>query len=71
MHVLVTKEFLESVEKNISSLRPAWRVDAARVDTHCDFGLLMSDHSIFAHGIETHIIGLASSGYDFSVFHLN
>ncbi|XP_057423679.1 inositol-pentakisphosphate 2-kinase-like isoform X2 [Lotus japonicus] len=50
MHVLVTKEFLESVEKNISSLRPAWRVDAARVDTHCYFGLLMSDHSIFAHG---------------------
>ncbi|XP_020238335.1 inositol-pentakisphosphate 2-kinase [Cajanus cajan] len=50
MYVLVTKEFLELVEKNVTGQRPAWRVDAARVDTHCDFGLLMSDHSLFVHG---------------------
>lgn len=50
MHILVTREFLELVEKNITGQRPVWRVDAARVDTHCDFGLLMSDHSLFAHG---------------------
>lgn len=50
MHVLVTREFLELVEKNVSGQRPAWRVEAARVDAHCDFGLLMSDHSLFAYG---------------------
>ncbi|KAK7280684.1 hypothetical protein RJT34_25751 [Clitoria ternatea] len=50
MHVLVTREFLELVENNVLSQRPACRVDAARVDTHCDFGLLMSDHSLFANG---------------------
>jgi len=46
----VTREFLELVEKNVTDQRPVWRVDAAQVDTHCDFGLLMSDHSLFAHG---------------------
>ncbi|KAL2318779.1 hypothetical protein Fmac_032655 [Flemingia macrophylla] len=50
MHVVVTKEFLELVEKNVTGQRPAWRIDAAQVDTHCDFGLLMSDHSLFTHG---------------------
>ncbi|OIW15615.1 hypothetical protein TanjilG_08191 [Lupinus angustifolius] len=50
VHVSVSREFLESVEKNVISQRPAWRVDAAGVDTHCDFGLLMSDHSLFANG---------------------
>ncbi|CAJ2675632.1 unnamed protein product [Trifolium pratense] len=49
-HILVTKEFLETVEKNVLSQRPASRVDDSRVDTQCDFGLLMSDHSIFPHG---------------------
>ncbi|CAJ1972470.1 unnamed protein product [Sphenostylis stenocarpa] len=49
MLVLVTRHFLELVEKNVTCYRPVWRVDAARVDTHCDFGLLMSDHSLFAH----------------------
>ncbi|KAK7301469.1 hypothetical protein RJT34_12334 [Clitoria ternatea] len=48
MHVLVTREFLELVENNVLSQCLACRVDAARVDTHCDFGLLMSDHSLFA-----------------------
>ncbi|XP_004499186.1 inositol-pentakisphosphate 2-kinase-like isoform X2 [Cicer arietinum] len=52
-HILVTKEFLESVEKNVVSQRPAWRVDVSRVDTQCDFGLLMSDHSLFPDGTET------------------
>ncbi|WVY90181.1 hypothetical protein V8G54_035695 [Vigna mungo] len=47
MHILVTREFLELVEKNVTGQRPVWRVDAARVDTECDFGLLMSDHSLF------------------------
>ncbi|XP_014502609.1 inositol-pentakisphosphate 2-kinase [Vigna radiata var. radiata] len=50
MHILVTREFLELVEKNVTGQRPVWRVDAARVDTECDFGLLMSDHSLFAYG---------------------
>ncbi|XP_057434977.1 inositol-pentakisphosphate 2-kinase-like isoform X2 [Lotus japonicus] len=50
MHVLVSREFLESVEKNIIYQRPAWRVDSAQVDKHCDSVLLMSDHSLFTHG---------------------
>lgn len=61
MHILVTKEFLKSVENNVASQRPASRVDAARVDTCCDFALLMSDHSLFSHGTETCTIGLASA----------
>lgn len=47
MHVPVSREFLESIEKNVLSQRPAWRVDAAKVDTDCDSALLMSDHSLF------------------------
>ncbi|XP_050267512.1 LOW QUALITY PROTEIN: inositol-pentakisphosphate 2-kinase-like [Quercus robur] len=47
MRVLVSREFLESIEKNILCERPAWRVDAAKVDTDCDSALLMSDHSLF------------------------
>lgn len=50
VHVLVSKEFLESIEKNVSSQRPAWRVDAAMVNTFCDFALLISDHSVFPPG---------------------
>ncbi|KAF3446350.1 hypothetical protein FNV43_RR11529 [Rhamnella rubrinervis] len=49
--VLVTREFLESVEKNVICQRPAWRVDAAKVDTSSDSVLLLSDHSLFSHGI--------------------
>ncbi|KAK7291204.1 hypothetical protein RIF29_06159 [Crotalaria pallida] len=52
VHVPVSREFLESVEKNVISQRPSWRVDAAGVDARCDFGLLMSDHSLFAHGTQ-------------------
>lgn len=47
----VSKEFLESVEKNVLCQRPAWRVHAAKVDILCDSALLMSDHSVFPHGI--------------------
>lgn len=47
MHVLVSREFLESIEKNVLSERPACRVDAAKVDRDCDSVLLMSDHSLF------------------------
>ncbi|GKU89971.1 hypothetical protein SLEP1_g4039 [Rubroshorea leprosula] len=50
MRVRVTKEFLESVEKNVICKRPAWRVDAAQVDTYCDSVLLISDHSLFPNG---------------------
>ncbi|KAF3778759.1 hypothetical protein EJ110_NYTH39997 [Nymphaea thermarum] len=47
--VRVSKEFLEEVEKRIIGLRPVWRVDAAKVNTFCDYALLMSDHSLFSH----------------------
>lgn len=47
VRVLVTKEFLESVEKNVSSHRLAWRVDASQVDTNCNSVLIISDHSMF------------------------
>ncbi|XP_004500991.1 inositol-pentakisphosphate 2-kinase-like isoform X2 [Cicer arietinum] len=50
MHVQVSTGFLELVEKNVICQRPAWRVDTAQVDMHCDYVLLMSDHSLFAHG---------------------
>ncbi|CAN6722254.1 unnamed protein product [Malus baccata var. baccata] len=45
--VPVSREFLESVEKNVISQRPASRVDATKVDTQSDTVLLMSDHSLF------------------------
>ncbi|XP_062090117.1 inositol-pentakisphosphate 2-kinase-like isoform X2 [Humulus lupulus] len=45
--VTVSREFLESVEKNVLSQRPAWRVHGAKVDTRCDSVLLLSDHSVF------------------------
>ena len=50
MRVLVTKEFLESVEKNVTCHRPAWRVDSSQVDTNRNSVLIMSDHSIFPNG---------------------
>ncbi|KAL5557996.1 hypothetical protein UlMin_034207 [Ulmus minor] len=48
----VSREFLESVEKNVISQRPASRVDASKVGTHCDSVLLLSDHSLFPDGIQ-------------------
>ncbi|XP_031477879.1 inositol-pentakisphosphate 2-kinase-like isoform X1 [Nymphaea colorata] len=58
--VRVSKEFLEEVEKRIIGLRPVWRVDAAKVNTFCDYALLMSDHSLFSHGLlsESHCIAV-------------
>ncbi|KAI4336857.1 hypothetical protein L6164_015334 [Bauhinia variegata] len=50
MRVLVSREFLESIGKNVICQRPTWRVDTAQVDAHCDSVLLLSDHSIFPHG---------------------
>ncbi|KAK4797033.1 hypothetical protein SAY86_029359 [Trapa natans] len=47
IQVLVSKEFLGAVEKNINSKRPAWRIRAARIDRHCKYVLLISDHSCF------------------------
>ncbi|CAO2835121.1 unnamed protein product [Amaranthus hypochondriacus] len=47
VRVLVSREFLESVERNVLSKRPGWRVTAAKVDCFADSVLLMSDHSIF------------------------
>lgn len=45
--VLVSREFLEAIEVNVLCQRPAWRVDAAKVNPLCDSVLLMADHSIF------------------------
>ncbi|XP_042482693.1 inositol-pentakisphosphate 2-kinase-like [Macadamia integrifolia] len=50
MRVLVSRRFLESIENNVHCQRPAWRVDAAKVDTLCDSALLISDHSVFPRG---------------------
>ncbi|XP_010940105.1 inositol-pentakisphosphate 2-kinase IPK1 isoform X3 [Elaeis guineensis] len=46
-YVTVSREFLESVEKNVHDQRPAWRINAAEVDTSCDSAFLISDHSVF------------------------
>ncbi|KAJ8772517.1 hypothetical protein K2173_027694 [Erythroxylum novogranatense] len=51
MRVLVTRNFLEAVEKNVMSWRPAWRVDASKVDLKRDSVVIMSDHSVFPHGV--------------------
>lgn len=65
IQVLVTREFLEEIERNIESHRPDWRIDAAKVDTLNESALLISDHSLFPHGeyfcpIFTLISGLCS-----------
>ncbi|KAL6207462.1 hypothetical protein ACLB2K_018420 [Fragaria x ananassa] len=52
MRVQASREFLETVEKNVNSQRPASRVDAAKVDTECDYVLVMSDHSLFPDGVQ-------------------
>uniref|UniRef100_A0A803MZZ2 Inositol-pentakisphosphate 2-kinase n=1 Tax=Chenopodium quinoa TaxID=63459 RepID=A0A803MZZ2_CHEQI len=48
--ILVSREFLELVERNVLSQRPGWRVSAANVDCGADSVLLMSDHSVFPQG---------------------
>lgn len=47
IRIPVSTEFLETIETNVIHQRPVWRVDAAKVDTHCDSVLLLSDHSLF------------------------
>ncbi|KAK6784370.1 hypothetical protein RDI58_017825 [Solanum bulbocastanum] len=47
----VTPEFLEAVENNVLQQRPAWRVDATKVNPLCDSVMLMSDHSVFPLGM--------------------
>lgn len=66
MRVLVSREFLESVEKNVICQRPAWRVDAAKADTDRDSVLLLTDHSLFPGGNLFSLIllfGAISLGY--------
>lgn len=50
MRALVTKDFLKSVEKNVTRYRPVWRVDSSEVDASRDSVLILSDHSIFLSG---------------------
>ncbi|KAK8580884.1 hypothetical protein V6N12_071134 [Hibiscus sabdariffa] len=50
IRVHVTKEFLKSVEKNVTFHRPAWRVDSSQVDVNRDSVLILSDHSVFPNG---------------------
>ncbi|WOH00724.1 hypothetical protein DCAR_0520098 [Daucus carota subsp. sativus] len=47
VRVLVGKEFLESVESNVLSERPSWRVNDAKTNTECVSALLLSDLSLF------------------------
>lgn len=48
VRVLVSRDFLELVQKNVLSNRPAWRVNASAIDTSADSALLISDHSLFS-----------------------
>ncbi|KAE8713389.1 Inositol-pentakisphosphate 2-kinase [Hibiscus syriacus] len=50
MRVHVTKEFLLSVEKNVTCRRPACRIDSSQVDVNRDSVLIISDHSVFMNG---------------------
>ncbi|KAF1001778.1 hypothetical protein AG4045_000689 [Apium graveolens] len=47
VRVLVGKGFLESVESNILSKRPSWRVNDAKTNTECVSALLLPDLSHF------------------------
>ncbi|XP_071704263.1 inositol-pentakisphosphate 2-kinase-like [Rutidosis leptorrhynchoides] len=47
IRVLVSRDFLELVGKNVLSQRPSCRVNDADVNTKCDYALLISDHSVF------------------------
>lgn len=50
MWVVVTREFLLSVERNIEHQRPPWRIDAAKIDFLREHALLITDHSVFSEG---------------------
>lgn len=47
IRIFVSRDFLNSVRKDVLSWRPSWRVDDADVNTQCDHALLISDHSVF------------------------
>lgn len=55
VRVAVSRDFLELVEKNVLSSRPAWRVNASSIDNTADAALLIADHSLFSgkHSIPT------------------
>jgi len=48
VRVRVSRDFLELVEKNVLSSRPAWRVNASSIDNTADAALLIPDHSLFS-----------------------
>ncbi|CAN1323354.1 Inositol-pentakisphosphate 2-kinase [Linum perenne] len=48
--VSVSREFHKCVEKKLIGLRPASRVDAAKVDAERDSVVIMSDHTLFPRG---------------------
>ncbi|XP_020403557.1 inositol-pentakisphosphate 2-kinase IPK1 isoform X1 [Zea mays] len=48
VHVRVSRDFLELVEKNVLSSRPPWRVNASSIDITADAALLIADHSLFS-----------------------
>ncbi|KAK8962529.1 Inositol-pentakisphosphate 2-kinase [Platanthera guangdongensis] len=48
IRVIVSKEFLERVGKNILGQRPGQRVDVSEVDVFCDSALLINDHSLIS-----------------------
>ncbi|GMH13899.1 hypothetical protein Nepgr_015740 [Nepenthes gracilis] len=50
VQVPVSKEFLETVERNVLCQRPGWRVNDSKINTCINSVLLMSDHSVFPDG---------------------
>lgn len=48
VRVIVSKEFLECVGKNVLCQRPARRVDVSEVDVLCDSAVLINDHSLIS-----------------------
>lgn len=59
VRVQVTREFLESIHNGVLFQRPSWRAENARVNTQCDSAILMSDHSIFPHGVHEEEVCIA------------
>lgn len=69
MRLLVAKEFLECVEKIMTSQRPSWRADAATVDTNRSSVLLMDDLTLFAHGNSICIFNYCGSFFHCSILY--
>ncbi|KAJ9567159.1 LOW QUALITY PROTEIN: hypothetical protein OSB04_003125, partial [Centaurea solstitialis] len=51
VRIFVSRDFLNSVRKDVLSWRPSWRVDDADVNTQCNYALLISDHSVFSQAL--------------------